>query len=192
LGLDYALPSLIFLTTILGAVIYLTLSRTDVIEKASESVDSAPAQPARERVMLGYYAVVAGAAAALLVWAAAQPHSAPASASVEDGGSSASAETLAPGQVSAAFPAADVMKYRTITQETLDKVKGGDQTSAAARIKDLETGWDNDQSTLQPMAPATWAVLDAHIDQVLKALRATAPDVATETQALSTLLTDLR
>ncbi|MDT4999202.1 MAG: hypothetical protein QOK12_1307, partial [Mycobacterium sp.] len=61
-----------------------------------------------------------------------------------------------------------------------------------ARIKDLETAWDDDQATLQPLDDTGWTVLDGQIDDVLTALRAGNPDPATEKQALTTLLTSLQ
>ena len=192
LGLGTAVTSLIFLTAILGTVIYLTITRSDVIETTAgtKTPDETP-NPARERVMHGYYAVVAVAAGALLAWAAGQPHST-AAASEEESGSSASA-TLAPGQsATAKFPPAETAKFRTITQDTLAKLQAGDQTGATARIKDLETTWDDDQAALQPLDDTGWTVLDGQIDDVLTALRAATPDLATEKQALTTLLTSLR
>ena len=192
LGLGTAVTSLIFLTAILATVIYLTITRSDVIETTAgtETPDETP-NPARERVMHGYYAVVAVAAGALLAWAAGQPHST-AAASEEESGSSASA-TLAPGQsATAKFPPAETAKFRTITQDTLAKLQAGDQTGATARIKDLETTWDDDQAALQPLDDTGWTVLDGQIDDVLTALRAANPDLATEKQALTTLLTSLR
>ena len=192
LGLGTAVTSVIFLTAILATVIYLTVTRSDVIETTAgtETPGETP-NPARERVMHGYYAVVAVAAGALLAWAAGQPHST-AAASEEESGSSASA-TLAPGQsATAKFPPAETAKFRTITQDTLAKVQAGDQTGATARIKDLETAWDDDQATLQPLDDTGWTVLDGQIDDVLTALRAASPDLATEKQALTTLLTSLR
>jgi hypothetical protein len=148
------------------------------------------AHPARERVMLGFYAVVAIATGALLVWTARQPHTALASA--EESGSSVNA-TLAPGQSAIAhFPAADVAKFRTIAGDSLTKVQAGDQIGATARIKDLETAWDDDQPTLQSLDDAAWTVLDGQIDSVLTALRASNPDPVAETQTLTTLLASLR
>jgi hypothetical protein len=124
------------------------------------------------------------------VGAAAHPHATP--ASEEESGPSANA-TLAPGQSATAhFPAADVTTLRTIAADSLTKVQAGDQTAATARIKDLETAWDDDQPTLRPLDEASWTVLDGQIDRVLKALRASNPDPAAETQTLTTLLASLR
>jgi len=192
LGLGYGLTSLIFLATILSAVVYLTLSRADVIQTADDNRSPVTAPPARERIMLGYYAVVAGVAGALMIWAAGQPHAAPASASEEEGGSTATSVTMAPGQAIAKFPPSEVTKFRTITEDTLTKLQAGDQAGATTRIKDLETAWDDDQSSLQPMDPTAWTVLDNQIDDVLNALRADKPDRTAETQSLNALLVNLR
>jgi uncharacterized membrane-anchored protein len=192
LGLGTAVTSLIFLTAILATVIYLTVTRSDVIETAAGTKPpGAAAVPGRERIMLGYYGLVAVATGALLVWAAGQPH-ATAPASEAESGSSTSA-TLAPGQsATAKFPAAETAKFRTITQDTLVKLQAGDQTGATARVKDLETAWDDDQATLKPLDDTGWTVLDGQIDDVLTSLRAGSPDPATEKQSLTTLLTSLR
>jgi uncharacterized membrane-anchored protein len=191
LGLGYGITSVIFLGTILAAVVYLTRSRADVMEGCDVSRLPVATRPVRERIMLGYYAVVAGVAAALLVWAAGQPHAALASASEESGSASPSV-TLAPGQATANFPPGEVTKFRAITQDTLAKLEAGDQAGATARIKNLETTWDDDQSTLQPKNPTVWTVLDGQIDDVLKALRASSPDRGTEMHSLNALLADLR
>ena len=61
----------------------------------------------------------------------------------------------------------EIAKFRTIAQDTLAKVQAGDQTGATARIKDLETAWDDDQATLQPLDETAWTVLDGQIDSVL-------------------------
>ena len=188
LDLGYAITSVIFLAAILGAVLYLSASRTDVIEAANQTPTPAP-RPARERVMLGYYGAVAVATATLLGWAAAQPHAAPSGEA--ESGSTAVVGTLAPGQAAATFPPAKIDVFRTVTQDTLVKVRAGDQTGATARIKDLETAWDDGPSTLEPMDSHSWAILDGQIDAVLEALRSKTPDPATETATLTTLLTNL-
>jgi hypothetical protein len=192
LGLGVALTSVIFLTAILATVLYLTRTRTDVIEETGRNRQrTVTVNTARERIMLGYYAVVAVASGTLLVWASGQPHATATASENESGGSSVAA-TLAPGQSATAnFPPPEVAKFRAATQDTLAKVQAGDQTGATARIKDLETAWDDDQATLQPLDDTAWTVLDGQIDSVLTALRASNPDPATETQTLTALLTSL-
>jgi uncharacterized membrane-anchored protein len=192
LGLGTAITSIIFLTAILATVIYLTLTRSDVIDEHDRTkTPIVTTRPARERIMHGYYAAIAVATGALLVWAAGQPHSTAAASEAESGASVTA--TLAPGQsATAKFPPAETAKFRTITQDTLAKVQAGDQAGATARIKDLETAWDDDQGTLQPLDDTGWTVLDGQIDDVLTALRASSPAPATEKQALTTLLTSLQ
>jgi uncharacterized membrane-anchored protein len=191
LGLGTAATSAIFLTAILATVAYLTWTRSDVIEERDgTATPTVRTHPARERIMLGYYAAVAVATGVLLVWTAGQPHATAAS----EGETSAApvTTTLTPGQATAHFPPAEVAKFRTIAQDTLAKVQAGDQTGATTRIKDLETAWDDDQATLQPLDDTAWTVLDGQIDSVLTAVRASNPDPATETQTLTALLTSLK
>ena len=66
-----------------------------------------------------------------------------------------------PGTATAKFPPAETAKFRTITQDTLAKLQAGDQTGATARIKDLETAWDDDQPpcsrSMTPAGPCSTA-----------------------------------
>ncbi|MFF2191823.1 hypothetical protein [Streptomyces sp. NPDC058157] len=188
LGLGTALTSVIFLVAILATVVYLTLSRRDVIEAQEPARAPRTPSPARERAMLAYYAVVAVAATALLTWANHQPHAA---AGEEADTPAAVAGHLTPQEATAPFPPADIAEFRTITADTLAKVDSGDQRAATSRVTDLETAWDDDQSTLEPKSAKAWDFLDGQIDQVLRAVRAPHPDKATEADALKTLLTSL-
>jgi uncharacterized membrane-anchored protein len=192
LGWGVAVTSVVFLAAILATVVYLSITHGDVIEKTEPTKPTATtAKPARERLMLTYYAVLAVVTGALLVWAAGQPHAVSAAAEAESGSSVTA--TLSPGQSAIAnFPPAEITKFRTIAQDTLAVLQAGDQTGATARIKDLETAWDDDQPTLQPIDDTAWTVLDGQIDSVLTALRARNPDLATEKQALTQLLTSLQ
>jgi hypothetical protein len=191
LGLGYGVTSVVFLVCILAAVIYLTVSRADVIPQSEvDTPAKTPSHPARQRLMAGYFGMVAAGTVGLLIWAAGQPHSTP-TASEEEGGATTADVLLAPGQASSKFPATDVAEFRQITQDTLTKVQAGDQAGATARIKDLETSWDDKQSTLEAIDSPTWTALDGQIDDALHAVRAKSPDVATETNALTTLLTSL-
>ena len=73
LGLGTAVTSIVFLTSILATVVYLTIKRPDVAENRS-AIGEAPRRPERERLMLAYYAVVAAIVVAVLIYANHQPH----------------------------------------------------------------------------------------------------------------------
>ncbi|MGI5512386.1 COG4705 family protein [Streptomyces sp. CA-106131] len=188
LGLGTAATSVIFLFAILTTVVYLTFSRSDVIETSDPTRTPRAVNPARERIMLGYYAVVAVATAALLVWAHQQPHAA--AAGENDTPAPATAH-LTPKQATSPFPPVEIAKFRMIAADTLGKLNSGDQAAAATRVTDLETAWDADQPTLEPKDEQAWHFLDSEIDPVLTALRAPNPDSATEVKALNALLTSL-
>jgi uncharacterized membrane-anchored protein len=191
LGLGAAATSAIFLVAILATVAYLTVTRVDVIERDErDRTRVVPTSPVRERIMLGYYAVVAAAAAALLTGSAGQPHS---GVELEEAANMPPPSvTVAPGQLTAHFPPAEIVKFRAIAHDTLGRVQVGDQSGAKSRITDLETAWDADESTLKPMDGTAWKVIDGQIDSALKATRAGQPDPAAETQSLNALLAALR
>ncbi|MCV7131884.1 hypothetical protein H7J06_02705 [Mycobacterium hodleri] len=184
LGLGVAITSVIFLAAILATVIYLTVTRADVIEATGPPRTQ---NPDREKVMLGYFAAVAVATGALMTWAHAQPHGAPPGAEAP-----VTITAIAPGQATAAFPAADVATFRTLTQDMLTKVTAGDQPGATAGAKNLETAWDDAQLKLKAMDGTTWTAVDGRIDAVLTSIRDAHPDPATETQNLNDLLTALQ
>lgn len=197
LGLGYAATSVIFLVTIVAAVGYLSVSGVDVINEVhgrerARRHDTDSTTHVRERLMLGYFAVVAGCTLAVLVWAAGQPHTAPANAAEEEGNSVTTSESLPPGQAVRNFPPTDVSALRDITRDTLTQVKAGNQTVATARITDLETLWDQDQARLQPLDSTGWSVIDGQIDDVLTAVRSSSPDRDAEIDSLTILLTTLQ
>ncbi|MFM9263292.1 hypothetical protein ACKAMS_32135 [Rhodococcus sp. 5A-K4] len=135
LGAGTALTSAIFLLAIVATVVYLTMTRRDVVtEPELPPPPTGTPHQGRERIMLGYYAAVAVAAAALLVWASAHPHET--LVSDEETGTAPASTTLTPGQASAVFPSTDIANFRTITQNTLMKVQACDHTGAVARIND--------------------------------------------------------
>lgn len=186
LGMGYGMTSAIFLAAIGAAVLYLTVSRVDVIDTAA--VVPAP------RVMASwaaaaYYAVAVVAAGAVLVWAHGQPHREV--VAEEDSPATPVASTLAPGGAQV-FPSADIAGFRSIVQDTLTKIAAGDQAGARSRITDLETAWDQAEDRLRAMDAGTWSVLDHQIDMALKAIRSSAPNVGDEKQSLATLLTSLQ
>jgi uncharacterized membrane-anchored protein len=188
LGLGTALTSVIFLGAILATVIYLTISKSDVTERQGHHEPKVKTTPARERLMLGYLAVVVIAAGSLLAWGHSQPHTQPAA---EGDSQPAATVQLSPVQATASFPTADVTAFRVIVTDTSAKLQSGNQVAATTRVKDLETAWDDAQDRLQPLNGTGWTYLDGQIDTVLNALRASHPDVPTEQTALNALLASL-
>ena len=190
LGLGTAGTSVVFLLAILATVIYLSITRADVIDNPDAEKPVTVAHP-RERVMLGYFAALAVGTAALLGWASAQPHGT--SPALAEGPAGPVIDAMPAGQSAIAkFPAADVTEFRTIVSDTLAKVQAGDQAGAVARITDLESAWDDAQASLEPMDPSGWGFIDGKIDHALKAVRASTPDPAKEKQTLTELSTALQ
>ncbi|MGY2703854.1 COG4705 family protein [Nocardioides sp. HB32] len=193
LGLGTFVTSIIFLGAILATVIYLSISRADVIESEEARPTGRYARPGRERPLLGVLVAVAFSTIGLLAWANQQPHASALEA--EGPAPSCSGATLnqqqATQHVASKFPASSVDNYRTIAKDTLQLVNSGDQSGAASRVTDLETAWDDDQDSLQPKDCQAWTYVDKQIDPVLSAVRAANPDKAEEQQALNALLTTL-
>lgn len=193
MGLGTFVTSVIFLGAILATVVYLSISRADVIEKNKARPTGRYVRPERERPLLGVLVAVALATVGLLAWANQQPHASALEA--EGPAPSCSGAPLdqqqATQQVASQFPAASVDNYRTIAKDTLQLVDSGDQSGAASRVTDLEKAWDSDQDSLQPKDCQAWTYVDQQIDPVLSAVRASNPDKAKEQHTLSALLTTL-
>src|SRR5437762_10610383 len=73
-------------------------------------------------------------------------------------------------------PLGDMAPFKKIAEDTLKLVEKNDLKGAKARIKDLETDWDNAEAKLKPTNPTTWSSVDKSIDQALKDVRASKPN----------------
>ena len=81
----------------------------------------------------------------------------------------------------------DMTPYSNIVTDVQTVAVAGDLSAAKARIKDLETAWDDAQATMQPISPVQWGYVDDAIDAALSALRAGTPDANAVTTTLASL-----
>jgi uncharacterized membrane-anchored protein len=183
-GLGATTTSFIFLGSILAIVTYLSITKRDVIT----AVGATHGDESKEQgglfqtgVVLALFIVagILGYGIRHRVLEQETPATiAPLTQSEKSG-------TTTPRPLS---PLGDLTQFRTITQDTLDRLEKGDQSGATTRIGDLEYEWDNAESRLRPKDRAAWTLIDGKIDTVLRQLRAVHPNSTGEEAALTALL----
>lgn len=194
IGLGTFATSILFLVAILATVVYLTVSKKDIVERPrNDTVQSST--PARQRTTLGILAAVAIATIGLLTFTNSLPHT---SALADEGttptctaGSTPLTQAEAQKAAHTNFPATNIAEFDAIASDTLTLVTQGDQAGAANRATDLETAWDDNEQTLFAADCSTWTYIDNQIDPVLSSVRASNPDQTTEQDALHALLATL-
>jgi hypothetical protein len=203
LGLGATLTSVIFFVGIIVIVVHLAVTKADVIRGGPVADEATDRRETGRHGLLQTAAVVGvllAAGVAGYFWRAqalqtevATVQAVPAAPTPAD-----PAPGTPTGAAHAAQPAAptsklgDLSQFRVITENTRDLLDRGDQSAATARITDLETAWDDAQAKLKPRDPAAWTTLDDKIDTVLRELRSTSPNPASEKAALDDLLAALQ
>ena len=85
----------------------------------------------------------------------------------------------------------DLSAYALIASDSLQWVHAGDLPAAKARMKDLESAWDQAEEHLQPLNPGDWKAVDKAIDRALSQVRSGQPVAADCAAALDALLAQI-
>ncbi len=191
LGLGPTVTSFLFLGAILATVVYLSITKRDVIAAAAaEHTDESREKGGliQTAIVLVLFLIAGGVGYHVrhraLVGDVSAPPATRAQPSTQSSNTATSSAVAAP-HVS---PLGDLTIFKTITQNTLDLLNKGDQQGATTRIGDLEYEWDNAQARLKSKDKAAWTTVDGKIDTVLRELRAVHQNTASEKSALEALL----
>lgn len=82
----------------------------------------------------------------------------------------------------------DLSAYELIANEALTLAQQGDMASTKARMRDLESAWDQGKTRLQAQNAKDWDSIDKSIDRALAPLRTSSPDPQASIAALQGLI----
>jgi uncharacterized membrane-anchored protein len=210
MNLGVTVTSLILLTLIVGTVIYLSVRKPDVIPLPTDPVELAALdepetaphhRPESRRSALIQTVVTLVLVVVVGTWfyvwrtnmlnaEAAVPVTV-AAASSTAGTTTATGTSTGAANAGKASPLGDMTPFIVISQDTLAMLVAGKQAPATTRITDLESAWDNAQATLKRRNADEWHAVDDRIDVVLRELRSTSPNPASEKTALQALLSQM-
>ncbi len=173
LGMGATTTSIIFLSAILLTVLFLSITRRDMIKKTvTQDVTKSKGLAVSWQVALTLTVLVIAAGSGY-IWR----HTTIQKESVVS--------------ASPVLPLGDLSVFRKITEDTLGLVQAGNIAAAKTRVNDLESAWDNAEARLRPMNPTKWKLVDKSIDNVLRQLRAVHQDVDSCQKSLESLVSTL-
>jgi len=170
LGLGATITSIIFLSAILITVIFLIISKIDLIQKPENKTET-KGKPNRTGIQ------IAAVLCIFLIVSVPGYFWRQAYLTNEATVSTGSGQSLW-----------DMSQFITIEQDVLALVQSGDFSGAKTRIKDLETAWDENAARLQHADKTKWNEIDGSIDDALNAVRAKNPNADDCTAALQASL----
>lgn len=169
LGLGATLTSFIFLSAILITVVFLTITKSDMITKASIT------EPIKTKPKVVFLQV--GVTIAVLLIASVSGYT------LRHG--NIQNETASSNSQSAVW---DLASFRKIAEDTLNLVQASDLPAAKSRVTDLESAWDKAETRLKPISSANWTKADKAIDDVLRKLRSINPNASACQSSLEALI----
>ncbi len=185
-GLDFGatVTSAIFLFAILATVVFLSLTKKDIITKEAIVEEKAelkqPNTAWQVAVTICILIIISGAG---YYWR---------QASLQAGANNAFANSQTQNNSSnpvlSSSSLGDLSSFRTITQDTLNFVNSGDMSDAKTRLGDLEYEWDNATARLKSMDRNKWTEIDSAVDNTLRQLHARNQDAAQCESSLKELL----
>jgi uncharacterized membrane-anchored protein len=186
LGLGTTVTSMIFVGGIIGIVVYLSVTKADVI--TGQPANGNSTQQSSEHAEHGGVWQTAVVVCLVLLIGGTGYYLRTSALAAESADTTAAPVEAAGGLSTAGSPLGDLSTFRTITQDSLDLLIAGDQSGATNRIGDLEYEWDDAQARLKSKDNAAWTEVDGKIDTVLRELRSTSPQPDQEQAALTALL----